>query len=163
MPRYVACRADEIGPGERKIVDVGGRSVGVFNVGGEYFALLNHCPHAGAPLCEGVLTGLVEPTLPGDPVRYSRRGEMLRCPWHQWEFDVRTGQSWFDPRRVRTRSYDVERVGDVPACSGDDGGPREGPHVAENYAVVRDGDVLIIDTGRRRGGSDDTQRTRNDD
>ena len=44
---------DEIPPGGRKIVEVAGRSIGVFNVGGEFFALRNRCPHQGGPLCEG--------------------------------------------------------------------------------------------------------------
>ena len=44
---------DEIPPGQRKIVDVAGRTIGVFNVGGDYFALLNRCPHQGGPLCSG--------------------------------------------------------------------------------------------------------------
>ena len=43
---------------------------------------------------------------PGD-YSYSRPGEMLRCPWHGWEYDIRTGQSWWDPGRTRVRSYDV--------------------------------------------------------
>ena len=37
-------------------------------------------------------------------------GEILRCPWHGWEFDMRTGQSWFDPERTRVRRYEVEVV-----------------------------------------------------
>ena len=48
--------ADEIPPGERKIVEIGGRSIGVFNVAGEYFALRNRCPHQGGPLCEGAFS-----------------------------------------------------------------------------------------------------------
>ena len=38
---------------------------------------------------------------------HCREGEIIRCPWHGWEFDLRTGQSWFDPRAVRVRRYDV--------------------------------------------------------
>ena len=55
MARHVVARVDEIPPGERKIVEVAGRSIGVFNVGGEFFALRNRCPHQGGPLCEGRL------------------------------------------------------------------------------------------------------------
>ena len=40
-------------------------------------------------------------------VRGTRSNEIIRCPWHGWEFDLRTGQSWFDPRAVRVRRYDV--------------------------------------------------------
>src|SRR5687768_15644000 len=51
-PHFV-CRTDELPPGERKIVSANGRSIGVFNVGGRYYALRNLCPHRAAPLCLG--------------------------------------------------------------------------------------------------------------
>ncbi|MGH7121304.1 MAG: Rieske 2Fe-2S domain-containing protein [Acetobacteraceae bacterium] len=38
---------------------------------------------------------------------YSQPGELLCCPWHGWEFDIRTGQSWCDPERTRAKSYPV--------------------------------------------------------
>jgi len=44
MPKYVVDTVDEIAPGSKKIVEVGGRSIGVFNVNGQYFAILNRCP-----------------------------------------------------------------------------------------------------------------------
>ena len=106
MARTVVATVEEIPPGGRKIVEVAGRSIGVFNVDGEYFALRNRCPHQGGPLCSGKVAGLVQSTVPGD-YSYSRPGEMLRCPWHGWEYDIRTGQSWWDPGRTRVRSYDV--------------------------------------------------------
>ena len=49
--------ASELPPGERRIVEVEGRSIGVFNVGGTYYALRNACPHQGAPLCRGSVQG----------------------------------------------------------------------------------------------------------
>jgi 3-phenylpropionate/trans-cinnamate dioxygenase ferredoxin subunit len=106
MARYIVGTVDDIPPGERKIVEIGGRSVGVFNVNGEYFAVLNRCPHQGGSLCSGRQSGLVTASKPGEYV-HSRSGEIIRCPWHGWEFDLRTGQSWFDPRAVRVRRYDV--------------------------------------------------------
>ena len=100
-------RVDEIAPGSRKIVTVKGREIGVFNVGGEFFALINRCPHQGAPLCRGEIVGRAESRpMPGE-YRLTRQGEMLRCPWHGWEFDIRTGQSWCDPDSVQARSYAV--------------------------------------------------------
>jgi len=70
----------------------------VFNLGGEFFALSNRCPHRGGSLCQGNLTGLVLSDEPGH-YNYIRRGEIIRCPWHSWEFDIRTGKSWCDPER----------------------------------------------------------------
>src|SRR5207248_9542800 len=91
VTRWVVGTIDEIPPGSRKIVDIAGRSVGVFNVGGEYFALLNRCPHRGGPLCLGNTHGLLRSAAVGE-YDYSRPGEMLRCPWHGWEYAMRTGQ-----------------------------------------------------------------------
>ena len=88
MARYVVGTVDEIQPGTRKIVDAGGRSIGVFNVNGEYFAILNRCPHQAGPLCKGNTHGLLHADTPGE-YHYSRPGEILRCPWHGWEFDRR--------------------------------------------------------------------------
>ena len=51
--RYRVCTTEELQPGERKIVDAGGRSIGVFNVGGSYHALLNLCPHQRGPSAWG--------------------------------------------------------------------------------------------------------------
>jgi nitrite reductase/ring-hydroxylating ferredoxin subunit len=106
MPKYVVGTVEEIPPGQRKIVDVAGRTVGVFNVGGEFFALLNRCPHQGGPLCTGNTLGFLQSAGVGEFV-YSRPGEVVRCPWHGWEYDLRTGQSWFDPARVLVRNYPV--------------------------------------------------------
>lgn len=137
MGRYIVASVDAIAPGERKIVDIAGRSIGVFNVNGEFYALRNRCPHQGGPLCTGPVSGFVSSTGPGD-YRLSRQGEILRCPWHGWEFDIRTGQSWFDPTRVRVRSYDVTLE---PVAAGGNQATHQhlerekGPYVAETYPV----------------------------
>jgi 3-phenylpropionate/trans-cinnamate dioxygenase ferredoxin subunit len=106
MPKYVVGTVEEIAPGTHKIVEVGGRSIGVYNVNGEYFAILNRCPHQAGPLCKGNVYGFLKSGNVGE-YEYSRPGEIVRCPWHGWEFDVRTGQSWFDPVQVRVRRYNV--------------------------------------------------------
>ncbi len=96
----------EIPPGKSKIVNVGNRSIGVYNIKGEYFAIKNVCPHQQAPLCLGEVTGMMLPCRPGEFI-YGRDGEIVRCPWHGWEFDIKTGRSVFNPHRVRVRSYEV--------------------------------------------------------
>lgn len=160
--RYVVGLVEEIPAGERKIVQIAGRSIGVFNVNGEFFALRNRCPHQGGPLCAGWTGAWVHSDGPGDYQR-SRPGEMVRCPWHGWEFDVRTGQSWFDPAKVRVRSYEVavERGAAIAQClpsppltaaeSDTAGGPAgfvKGPYVAETYPVSIERDYVVVDLGR---------------
>ena len=136
MPRWVVGTLDEIRPGQRKIVAVAGRTIGVFNVDGEFFALLNRCPHQGGNLCDGRLIGLVESSAPG-VYRYSRQGEILRCPWHGWEFDVRTGKSRCDPARIRTKTYEV---GIEPGRS-----LAEGPYRAETFAVAVEEEYVVVE------------------
>jgi 3-phenylpropionate/trans-cinnamate dioxygenase ferredoxin subunit len=99
-------KVSELPPGERKIVEVQGRSIGVFNVHGTYYALRNSCPHQGAPLCLGAITGMTMPSKPGENV-WAREGEILRCPWHGWEFDVASGRSVCNPHRTRVKTYEV--------------------------------------------------------
>src|SRR5262249_38997320 len=138
---HVVATLDEIPPGARKIVEVEGRSIGVFNVDGAFYALRNRCPHQGGPLCQGAITDFVSSTRPGE-YRIGRRGEILRCPGHAWEFDVRTGQSWFDPGKVRVRRYEVT----VKASP--DAPPRQleqGPYVAETYPVSVERQYVLVD------------------
>lgn len=99
-------RTDEIPPGERKLVSVRGLTIGVFNVGGAFYAINNRCAHQGGPVCLGPLGGLFESSGPGD-YHITRMGEIIRCPWHAWEFDLTTGDAVVDPAKVRVRKYPV--------------------------------------------------------
>ena len=103
------CPVDELLPGTCRIVSAGGRRLGVFNVKGSYYALLDRCPHGGAPLCRGRITGLTTAEKPGTELERVREGEILRCPWHGWEFEIRTGETVTEPRlRVKTFAARVE-------------------------------------------------------
>jgi len=104
--RHVVATVAELPPGSSKIVDVEGRSIGVFNVHGTFYALRNTCPHQAAPLCRGSVKGMTTSPGPGQ-YQYVREGEILRCPWHGWEFDLTNGRSIFNPHRVRVRAYQV--------------------------------------------------------
>jgi 3-phenylpropionate/trans-cinnamate dioxygenase ferredoxin subunit len=136
MPKYIVATVNEIPAGTRKIVELEGRSIGIFNIGGEFFALRNRCPHQGGPLCEGKLGYAIEAAAPGAYV-VTRPDEMLRCPWHGWEFDVRTGQSWWNPARQRVRSYEVAVVSGA--------GLQKGPYVAETFPVSVDAEYVVIE------------------
>jgi 3-phenylpropionate/trans-cinnamate dioxygenase ferredoxin subunit len=108
--RHEICRLSEIPPGRRKIVQIGRRSIGIFNVDGELFAVKNRCPHQGAPLCTGTLSGTMIPSAP-QQYEYGLEGRILRCPWHAWEFDIASGEILYgmDPVRVKTYQVGVEQ------------------------------------------------------
>ncbi|MGD9529850.1 Rieske (2Fe-2S) protein [Pseudonocardia sp.] len=134
---FVVGKVSEIPPGERKIVDVGGRTIGVFNVDGRFYALRNICPHQGAPLCQGSLKGTALPSAPGEYL-WGREGEILSCPWHGWEFDVTTGRSIFNPHRTRVRTFEVSVEHPDPAAP-----PEEDPSVPTFPVTVDDGIVTL--------------------
>jgi nitrite reductase (NADH) small subunit len=98
----------ELPPGARKIVEVEGRSIGVFNVNGTFVAVLNVCPHELVEVCRGRVGGTTLPSQPGE-FRWGREGEILACPWHGWEFDLLTGRALADPcKRLRKFPVTVE-------------------------------------------------------
>ena len=136
MAKHVIAPLRDFPAGSRRLVDVKGRAIVVFNVNGEFFALANRCPHQGGSLVAGHLVGLIEASEPGC-YRYSRRGEIIRCPWHGWEFDVRTGKSWCEPAKVRARQFAVS-VAPGSALV-------EGPYVAETFPVHIEDEYVVLD------------------
>ena len=152
MARHVVARTSEIPPGGNKVIAIDGRDIVVFHVNGEFFALLNRCPHAGAPLEKAACVARLTSPEPGVFER-SRVGELLRCAWHGWEFDMRNGQSYFDPKRVKIRSYPVaiesgQELADELAKEMGEGldGLEKGPYVAETFPVHVEDSYVIIET-----------------
>ncbi len=137
MARHVIAAINELPPGTRRRCMIDGKAVLVLNIKGELFALSDTCPHRGASLSGGVLTGHVVSQEPGQ-YAYSRYGEILRCPWHGWEFDVRSGRSWCDPKRLRLMQHTVTIE---PGAS-----LVEGPYQAETFPVRVEDDYVVIDT-----------------
>lgn len=107
---HLVCKASDVKPGAATIVKVKKHSVGVFRLPDGLFALVNVCPHRGAALCEGPVCGTTRFTEARDFV-YERADELVRCAWHGWEFDIRTGESLVD-RKVKARSLPVTVEGD---------------------------------------------------
>lgn len=81
---------DELTPGTRRVVDVDGTAVAVFNLGGEYFAIRDACPHDGGELANGKL-----------------EGEVIICPRHGARFSVRSGAVLGPPAYEDVRTYSV--------------------------------------------------------
>lgn len=99
------------------IVYVEGLEIGVFAVGDEMFAYENRCPHQGGPSCEGRVMPRVEMLLDDDKCwvgdRFSDTAVNFVCPWHGWEYDIRTGHNVGNPK-IRVRKFDViQRDGEV--------------------------------------------------
>jgi nitrite reductase/ring-hydroxylating ferredoxin subunit len=108
--RHVVCAVEDLPPGTSTIVPVGKFGVGVYNIAGRLHAIANYCAHEGAPLCAGLVVGTNEyaPEAPGQ-LRRVKVGEIVRCPWHHWEFDIATGVALAHPRK-RVPTYVVEIV-----------------------------------------------------
>lgn len=136
MTRYVLAEVDDFSDREVRRVLAGTKPLCLTRVGDEFFALFDRCPHGGAQLSGGRLTGTVESDGPGD-YRLCRKDQMLKCPWHGWEFDLATGQSWSDPKSTRTRAVAPEKV------SGSD--LVKGPYVAETLPVTVEGNYVVVD------------------
>lgn len=101
--------------GERRLVELGGRTIGVFQLDGDFFALADRCPHRGAPLCSsGQVVNAVEGV--GDAARVTREAALVRCPWHKWDFDIATGRCAVDAK-LRVRRYAVRVDGDEVVVS----------------------------------------------
>ena len=89
-------KVGDIPAGEGRAFPVDGTVVAIFNVGGEYTAINDVCPHMGASLAEGYVEGV-----------------SVTCPWHAWRFSVKDG-AWLDnPRsKIANACYAVRVVGD---------------------------------------------------
>jgi len=136
MSKHVVAKVADVLPGTRRRVLVQGRPIAIFNLHGEFFGLADRCPHQGASLCDGLVTGLAVADAPGES-RIVRDGEMVRCPWHGWEFDIRTGKSWCDPDRTMAKQVSIEIAPGVMVA--------EGPYVAETIAVSVEHHYLVVD------------------
>ena len=79
MVRHVIAPVDELPPGTRKFLTIDERPIAIFNIKGEFFGLLNRCPHQGAALCEGPLIGLAQSTDPGE-IEYTGSARSSAAP-----------------------------------------------------------------------------------
>jgi 3-phenylpropionate/trans-cinnamate dioxygenase ferredoxin subunit len=96
MPEFVkVTSAADLSPGAKKLIEVDGRAIAVFNVDGQFYAIDDVCTHDGGPLAEGEF-----------------RGSEVRCPRHGARFDVRTGKALCFPAFEPVATHAVEVRGD---------------------------------------------------
>jgi nitrite reductase (NADH) small subunit len=110
---HVIGTAADFPPGTHRVVAVGRRRIGVFNIGGRLFGLPDRCPHQGGPLCEGRRpTGTLRAdAATGWRLAWVHDGEVIACPWHGLEFHVPSGRCLAYPEIV-LRRYEVTVKGD---------------------------------------------------
>lgn len=85
---------DQLPPGKGLLVKVKGREVALFNIDGSFYALSNSCSHSTGPLAEGRLYG-----------------QIVTCPWHGAQFDVKTGKPCSGPATTPVAIYAVRIEG----------------------------------------------------
>src|SRR5215470_14180327 len=97
----------ELVEGKFKIIKQGTLSIGVTRLrDGTIKAVRNRCPHKGAAICKGIVGGTWPPSSPGE-LDYDREGEILICPWHGFEYDLKTGDELYREVPTRLRFYEV--------------------------------------------------------
>ena len=110
--RVIIGSRDDFPEGCRKILQLESRGktieIGVFNVNGALVAYRNVCPHAGAPVCVGRICGTTKAGGVGE-YELEREGEIVRCPWHGWEFDLLNGKQLVDPK-MKLKAYEIAHL-----------------------------------------------------
>jgi nitrite reductase (NADH) small subunit len=96
----------ELGPKKTKLIPYKDQQIGLYLISGKPYAILNFCPHFGAPLCLGTVTGAVTSDAPGSQ-GYDAERNVIRCPWHRWEFDMDTGAA-LAPIKQRIKTFPAE-------------------------------------------------------
>lgn len=151
--KYVISTVSDFPDGTRRVVEVNGKSVGVFRLGDRFFALRNRCPHQFGPLCLGALAPRALSDQPGQ-FAVADGVPLLACPWHGWEYDIETGQSFMGPDRRNTaaRRFDVAIVtgeelvtGESAEATPDRYGRVPGPYRAETVPIYVEEDYVVID------------------
>jgi nitrite reductase/ring-hydroxylating ferredoxin subunit len=170
--KVVVGKVSDFKNGDRKIIDVNGKSIGVFRIDDRFYALRNRCPHQFGPLCVGTLAPRAISNGPGD-VRLDSGPPLLACPWHGWEYDIATGQSFMGPGRgnMAALAYDVSvlpgsELAQAEGCAAGSqaqgseaqgsqaraDGRVPGPYVAETMPVSVEQDYVVVeDSPARRG------------
>jgi nitrite reductase/ring-hydroxylating ferredoxin subunit len=163
--KVVVGKASDFRNGDRKIIDVNGKSIGVFRVDDQFYAIRNRCPHQWGPLCLGDFAPRAVSNGPGD-VHLDSGPPLIACPWHGWEYDLATGQSFMGPGRgnMAALSYDVtvlpgsELAGRAADGEAAGGPPRAdgripGPYIAETMPVSVEQDYVVVDDTPVRKGA----------
>lgn len=104
--KYAVCTTDQLESGKAFIARVNNVEIGVFLKGEKAYAVRNICPHKLAPVCKGTQGGTMLPSDPCD-YDYGLYDQILKCPWHGWEFDITSGEALFGISNRKVKTYPV--------------------------------------------------------
>ncbi|MBP1988699.1 Rieske (2Fe-2S) protein [Paenibacillus eucommiae] len=104
--KYWVGKISDIQQMQHKIFKIEGIEFGLYEVKGTWYAWNNFCPHMGASICKGLVSGTRLPSLVYE-YKYGMSEQILRCPWHGWEFDLTNGRLLVEPQ-TKLRGYPVE-------------------------------------------------------
>lgn len=111
---FVSAMAD-LPDGACRLVREGALEIGVYRRGADFFAYENLCVHQGGPVCQGITMHKVEEVLRADMtsagLRFNKAEEHIVCPWHGYEYDIKTGECAAN-RRLKLTKFDVVTEGD---------------------------------------------------
>lgn len=89
-----------------KIIKIGNIEVGVIKIKDNQFRIIkNSCPHKMGPICKGTISGTSIPSDPGE-FKYDFEGQILRRPWHRYEYNLLTGEIMFNDLKLRLKLYE---------------------------------------------------------
>jgi nitrite reductase/ring-hydroxylating ferredoxin subunit len=115
MAEKLVGKVSEFKNGDRRIVFFGNHEIGVFREHDTFYAYSNYCLHQGGPACEGLTIAKVEERIMPDKTSkglyFSDTELHFVCPWHGYEYDIKTGECVSD-RRLKLRKYEVIEKGD---------------------------------------------------
>src|ERR1700730_424530 len=100
-------QVDEFLVGKCRIMKIGDIEIGVVRLAsGELHAVRNRCPPRAAPICKGIVAGTWPPS-PVGGLDFERDGEVLVCPWHGYEYDIKTGIELYPERPTRLGKFEI--------------------------------------------------------
>jgi len=111
--RVFAAASERVPERGRLVIDIGGKTVGIFRFEGKLYAWENTCAHQGGPVCQGKIipgvTEVIEPDGESRGLAFDESSLHIVCPWHGFEYDVRTGVHPGNPA-ARLNRVEVEEA-----------------------------------------------------
>lgn len=113
MNKYYFAEIEDIPHNKFLIKEIKGISMGAICIDDEYHVIMNYCPHQGAEICRGKVSGTTVSKEESQKIAYCLKGQVLTCPWHGWEFNIKNGESLFaSKKQMKIKKFRCEVEGD---------------------------------------------------